>query len=245
MATGTLFEGQKSVATPVPLLFPLSCLTLLPSIQSRSLSASPSRYPVRTLESAKPITQLIRRFNEGDESVWQELVPHVYDDLRRLAHARLQHERSDHTLSTTALVNECYLRLIQNRQLAAEDRSDFIALASQTMRRLLVDYARARKRIKRGSGVTPVPLEEVEAWLSAAEADEVLSLDDALERLKTLDPRAVRVVELRYFAGLSLDETAAVLNVSSKTVQRVWVAARAWLRKEMGPESALSASGGE
>jgi RNA polymerase sigma factor (TIGR02999 family) len=197
------------------------------------------------LDTPKPITQLIRRFNDGDESVWQELIPHVYDDLRRLAHARLCHERPGHTLSTTALVNECYLRLIQNRQLDAEDRNGFIALASQTMRRLLVDYARTRKRIKRGSGITAVPLEDVEEWLTVREAGEVLSLDSALERLKTFDARAARVVELRYFASLSLEETAAVMNISSKTVQRIWVAARAWLRKEMGWEGALSVSPGE
>jgi RNA polymerase sigma factor (TIGR02999 family) len=197
------------------------------------------------VDSAKPITQLIRRFNDGDESVWEELVPHVYDDLRRLAHARLRHERPFHTLCTTALVNECYLRLIENRQLSAEDREGFIALASQTMRRLLVDYARARKRMKRGAGVAPAPLDEVENWLTIGEADEVLSIDEALDRLKTLDGRAVRVIELRYFAGLSLEETAAVMKISSKTVQRIWIAARAWLRKELGREGALSVSAAE
>lgn len=195
-----------------------------------------------SLESAQPITELIRRFNNGDETVWQELVPQVYDDLRRLAHARLQHERPGHTLSTTALVNECYLRLLQNRQLAAEDRSGFIALVSQTMRRLLVDYARARGRIKRGGGVVPMPLGEVEEWLTNREAAEVLALNEALDRLKALDPRAVRVIELRYFVCLSVDETAAVMEVSSKTVQRIWVAARAWLRKEIGEQGALSVS---
>jgi RNA polymerase sigma factor (TIGR02999 family) len=160
---------------------------------------------------------LIRRFNNGDESVWQELVPHVYDDLRRLAHARLQHERPGHTLSTTALVNECYLRLIQNRQLDAEDRNGFLALSSQTMRRLLVDYARARKRLKRGAGAAAAPLAEAEKWLTVRQAEEVLLLDDALERLKGFDAQAARVVELRYFAGLSLEETGAVMQLSSRT----------------------------
>lgn len=196
-------------------------------------------------DSAKPVTQLIRRFNDGDGSVWAELVPHVYDDLRRLAHARLRHERAGHTLSTTALVNECYLRLIQNRQLDAEDRNGFIALASQTMRRLLVDYARARKRLKRGSGVPTVPLEDVEEWLTIREGDEVLMLDNALERLETFDSRAARVVELRYFTSLSLEETADVMKLSSKTVQRIWVATRAWLRKEIGGEAPLSLSAAE
>jgi RNA polymerase sigma factor (TIGR02999 family) len=182
----------------------------------------------------KPITALLHRFNRGDRSVWQELVPYVYDDLRRLAHQRLKNEPNGHTLSTTALVNECYLRLIQNRKLAAEDRGEFIALVSQTMRRLLVDYARSRRRLKRGSDITFVPLEEAAEWLTDRETDEVISLDEALDRLSAWDVRASQVVELRYFGGLSLEETASVLKVSAKTVQRTWIAARAWLRKEIG-----------
>jgi RNA polymerase sigma factor (TIGR02999 family) len=145
----------------------------------------------------------------------------------------MRNERPGHTLSTTALVHECYLRLVQNRQLAAEDRGEFIALASQTMRRLLVDYARARRRLKRGAGALEVTLDEAVGWLTDREADEVLSLDEALEKLKEWDVRAARVVELRFFGGLSLEETADALNISAKTVQRTWMAARAWLRKEI------------
>ena len=189
----------------------------------------------------EPITELLRRFNAGDRSVWRELVPYVYDDLRQLAHQRLQNERDRHTLSTTALVNECYLRLVQNRKLAAEDRSEFMALVSQTMRRLLVDYARTRKRLKRGPDVLLVPLEEVAEWLTDREADELISLDGALDSLSTWDSRAAQVVELRFFGGLSLEETAAVLEISAKTVQRRWIAARAWLRKEIGAEQHSSA----
>lgn len=196
------------------------------------------------MDSPTPITELIRRFNKGDESVWQELTPYVYEDLRRLAHARLQNERTGHTLSTTALVNECYLKMIQNRQLTAEDRNGFFAIASQTMRRLLVDYARTRNRIKRGSGAVCVSLEAAEPWFTMHEADELLALDEALDRLKQVDPRAVRVVELRYFAGLSLEETATVLHVAPKTVQRLWFATRAWLRKEIGDPRAVSSSAG-
>ena len=184
----------------------------------------------------QPITELLRRYNAGDQGVWQELVPYVYDDLRRLAHERMRNERSGHTLSTTALVNECYLRLIENRKLCAEDRGDFMALVSQTMRRVLVDHARARKRLKRGPEVLLVPLEEATEWLTDREAEEILSLDRAIERLKTRDARAAQVVELRFFAGLSLEETAAVVEASAKTVQRTWIAARAWLRKEIGLE---------
>jgi RNA polymerase sigma-70 factor, ECF subfamily len=185
------------------------------------------------LEAEKPITELLRRYNSGDQGVWQELVPYLYGDLRRLAHQRLRNERAGHTLSTTALVNECYLRLIQNRQLSADNRSEFLALVSQTMRRLLVDHARARKRLKRGADAVEVPLDDVLEWLTDEEAEEVLSLDGALDVLKSWDARAAQVVELRFFGGLSLEETAEVLNVSAKTVQRSWTAARAWLRKEI------------
>ena len=180
------------------------------------------------------VTQLLRRYNQGDKAAAAEVIPLLYEDLRRLAHQRLRSERPGHTLSTTALVNECYLRLVQNRQLAAEDRNDFLAIASQTMRRVLVDYARGRSRQKRGGGQPQVPLEEVESFLSDREAEEVLALDSALDKLGQADARAARVVELRFFGGLSLDETAEVLEVSVKTVQRTWVAARAWLRKEIG-----------
>jgi RNA polymerase sigma factor (TIGR02999 family) len=192
------------------------------------------------MESEGAVTQLLRRCNAGDQSALEELVPILYEDLRRLARHRLRSERKEHTLSTTALVNECYMRLVQSRQLSAEDRNDFLAAASQTMRRVLVDYARTRKRLKRGGEQTLVPLEEAESWLSEREAEQVLSLDEALDRLRVLDARAARVVELRFFGGLSLNETSQVLGVSAKTVQRTWMTARAWLRKEMGPEIADS-----
>lgn len=188
------------------------------------------------LEADKPITELLQRYNDGDRDAWQELVPYVYEDLRRLAHQRMRNERPGHTLSTTAVVNECYLRLVQNRQLAAADRLEFLALASQTMRRLLVDYARSRKRVKRGSGAQQVPLEDVVEWLTEQIAEQVLSLDEALGNLGKSDMRAAQVVELRFFGGLSFEEIADVLSVSAKTVQRTWVAARAWLRKEVERE---------
>jgi RNA polymerase sigma factor (TIGR02999 family) len=198
---------------------------------------------MNTVDAGKPITELLRRYNGGDRSVWEELVPYVYDDLRRLAHQRMRHERNGHTLSTTALVNECYLRLVENRKLAAGDRGEFLALVSQTMRRLLVDHARARKRLKRGPEVLLVPLDDVSEWLTDREADEVISLDEALHNLKGWDERAARVVELRFFGGLSLEETAAVVEVSAKTVQRTWIAARAWLRKEIDWNDASPADG--
>ncbi|MBM3814681.1 MAG: sigma-70 family RNA polymerase sigma factor [Acidimicrobiia bacterium] len=179
------------------------------------------------------ITQLLRRCDNGDLSALDELVPILYTDLRRVAHQRLRIDPKSDTLGTTALVNECYLRLLKNRQLGAEDRGAFLAAASQTMRRILVDYARTRGRQKRGGNQIPVPLENAEEWLSDGEKEELLQLDMALNKLKAMDPQAVQVVELRYFAGLSLEETAEVLGVSSKTVQRIWANARAWLRKEI------------
>ncbi len=162
-----------------------------------------------------------------------EWVTRLYHELRTLAHAHLRRERTGHTLETTGLVNEAYLRLAQQPGLEGVDRARFFAIASVTMRRVLVDYARTRKRQKRGGGEVAIPLEEVEALLSEREADELLALDDALERFEAINPRGCEVVRHRFFAGLSLEETAEVLGISSKTVQREWIAARAWLRKEV------------
>ena len=176
-----------------------------------------------------------------------ELVPQLYEELRRLARAHLRRERPGHTLGTTALVHEAYVRLAGQAGLSADDRTRFFAIASNTMRRVLVDYARERRRIKRGGGAAAVPLDDVEPFLSEEEADELLALDDALDRLATLDPRAASVVQHRFFGGFTLEETASLLDVSLKTVQRDWVAASAWLRKEVAldlglPEMSTSAA---
>lgn len=162
-----------------------------------------------------------------------DLVPALYDELRRLARAQLRRERTGHTLCTTALVHEAYVRLVGQAGLSADDRTQFLIIASSTMRRVLVDYARQRKRVKRGGGATAVPLDEVEAFLSTDEAEELTALDDALERLAQLNPRAAQVVQHRFFAGFTLEETATLLAVSLKTVQRDWLVASAWLRKEV------------
>ena len=167
-----------------------------------------------------------------------ELVPSLYEELRRLARGRLRGERQNWTLSTTALVHEAYLKLRQQRKLPDEDRGQFLAAAGHTMRRFLVDYARTRRRNKRGGGVRPVPLEDVEPFLSDSEAEEVLALDEALGRLAQIDPRGAEVVGHRFFTGLTLEESAEVLGLSSKTVQRSWLTARAWLRKEIRLDSA-------
>lgn len=181
------------------------------------------------------ITRWLRRLRDGDEDALERLMPLFYDELRSVARGQLRNERAGHTLSTTDLVNEAYLRLVDQRQLHAEDRPQFFAIAATTMRRILVDYARTRKRLKRGGGQTPIPLEEAERFLSAEEAEEVLAVDEALDRLALLEPRAVQVVQCRFYSGLTLAETAEALDVSVKTVQRDWVAARAWLRKEINP----------
>lgn len=164
-------------------------------------------------------------------------VSQLYDELRVLAHSHLRHERTGHTLSTTALVNEAYLRLSTQLGLAGLNRSEFFGAASRTMRRVLVDHARGRNRQKRGSGQQTVPIEDVESFLTDEEADELLLLDEALERLRALNPRGAEVVERRFFAGLSLDEVAESLGISTRTVQRDWLAARAWLRAEIAGDS--------
>jgi RNA polymerase sigma factor (TIGR02999 family) len=169
-----------------------------------------------------------------------ELVPQLYDELRRLARAHLRRERPGHTLETTALVHEAYVRLAGQTELSPDDRTRFFAIASNTMRRVLVDYARERRRLKRGGGAAAVPLEEVEPFLSEDEAEELLALDDALGRLAELNPRAATVVQHRFFGGFTLEETAALLEVSLKTVQRDWLAASAWLRKEVALDLGLT-----
>jgi RNA polymerase sigma-70 factor (ECF subfamily) len=184
----------------------------------------------------------LTRWRAGDADALDRLVPLVYDELRQVARRQINREPAANTLSATALVHEVYLRLLQQRQIEAGDRDSFLAVAAQTMRRILVDHARSRKRLKRGGGRQAVPLDEdVEIpLLTDTEVDEVLMLETALERLAKFDERALRVVEYRIFAGLTLEETASALGASVKTVQRTWIAARAWLRKELAlPETRL------
>jgi RNA polymerase sigma-70 factor (ECF subfamily) len=185
------------------------------------------------MSSSGEVTVWLARLREGSPEALDRLVPLLYADLQRLARQRLRSERPGHTLDTAALVNEAYLRLVDQRQIVANDRSEFFAAASRTMRRVLVDYARARNRDKRGGGVAPVPLEAVEEFLSEKAAEETLALDEALQRLEAVQPRVARVVELRFFGGLTLGETAELLGISTKTVQRDGDAAMAWLRKEV------------
>lgn len=179
------------------------------------------------------VTDLLQHLRAGDDAALERLMPLLYDDLHALARRQLRDERTGHTLNATALVNEAYLKLVQQHEVRAEDRAQFLAIAATTMRRLLIDYARTKKRLKRGGGVRPVPLDDVLPFLSDHDADELLALDEALDRLETINPRGSQVVQYRFFGGLSLEETAEALCVSVKTVQRSWTAARAWLRKEV------------
>ena len=179
----------------------------------------------------KPVTDLLLAWSGGDEKARDELVGAVYAELRRRAGAYLRHERPGHTLQPTALVHEVYLRLVDQRSIRWESRSQFFGLAAQLMRRILVDHARARSAGKRGGGLMPVTFDEEVAGPGAGV--DVAALDDALLALAALDARQGRVVELRYFGGLSIEETAEVLGLSPATVKREWTMARAWLHREL------------
>ncbi len=185
------------------------------------------------------VTRELRALSHGEAGAFERLVPLLYDDLRRLARQRLRAERDGHTLDTTALVHEAYVRLAQHHHLPAEDRGAFFAAASNTMRRVLVDYARARNADKRGSGEQPLPLDSVAPFLSDRAAAETLLVDQALGRLEAAAPRAARVFEQRLFGGLTVAEIAVAMELSTKTVQRDWETAKAWLRKEVGRDLAL------
>ena len=182
------------------------------------------------------VTELLRAWGQGDAQALEHLTPLVYQELRRIAGRYMARERRDHTLQATALVNEAYLRLVDAKEVSWHDRAHFFAISSQTMRRILVDFARARRSRKRGSGAKALPLEESLAVQGQPGAD-LVALDDALNALATADPRKSRVVELRFFGGLSVEETAEVLKVSPETVKRDWKLARAWLLRELSHET--------
>lgn len=184
--------------------------------------------------AAGEVTRGLAALGRGEPQALERLVPLLYDDLRRLARQRLRHERGGHTLDTTALVHEAYLRLSRHHGLGSGDRGSFFAAASNTMRRILVDYARARTSAKRGAGHQALSLDDAELLLSERAVEETLLLDHALAELERSVPRAAKVFEQRIFGGLTLDEIAAGMDLSTKTVQRDWDAARAWLRHQVG-----------
>jgi RNA polymerase sigma factor (TIGR02999 family) len=178
-------------------------------------------------------TELLLLLSQGNRAALNELIPLVYEELRTIARHRLRHERPGHTLNTTALVHEAYLKLIDLDRVQWRSRAHFLAIAAQAMRNILVSHARGRKRLKRGGGAPHEPLDE-SVPLPDAETDRILALDAALEKLAELNPRHARVVELRFFGGMTLEETAAVLQVSHGTVKRDWSLLRRWLGRELG-----------
>lgn len=180
------------------------------------------------------LTGWIARLRDGDPEALERLLPIVYEELRVLARSQLRHEDPGHTLGATALVHEAYLRLTRRQVIEPNDRSHFFAIAAQAMRRALIDHARTRGAQKRGSGRVPLAFEDAGALLADGGSGDLLELDRALERLAEARPRAAAIVEHRFFAGLTLDETAATLGLSKKTIQRDWTFARAWLQKEIG-----------
>jgi RNA polymerase sigma factor (TIGR02999 family) len=182
--------------------------------------------------SSTEVTGLLRRWRDGDDSALDDLIPLVHLELRRLARGYMGRERRDHTLQTTALVNEAVLRLMDAREIPCEDRAHLLAIAARLMRQVLVDHARARGSRKRGGGLARVELDDAAAASLPARLD-VLALDQALDRLAALDPRKARVVELRFFGGLSATETADVLGVSADTVKRDLRFAKLWLLREL------------
>lgn len=178
------------------------------------------------------VTVLLRKWSEGDENALEQLTPLVYDELHRLAHQHMRRESAGHVLQTSALINEAYLRLVDQPRIQWESRAHFFGIAARLMRRILVDDARKRNSAKRGGSLIQVPLDEIEN-LAQQQAANVVAVDEALQRLEAIDTRQSQIVELRFFAGLSIDETAELLKVSPGTVMRDWTFARAWLKSQM------------
>jgi RNA polymerase sigma factor (TIGR02999 family) len=183
-------------------------------------------------KSPEDVTALLLKWTQGDEAALEQLMPLVYEELRRMARQYLRRERTGHTMQTTTLVHEAYLRLVDAGRVPWQDRGHFFAIAARLMRRVLVDDARKRNYQKRGAGLTRISLDE--AMVLTPERDaEVIALDEALDRLTQFAPRKCEVVELRFFAGLSIEETAAALRVSTDTVKREWRTAKLWLLHEL------------
>ena len=195
--------------------------------------------PGSDVPSPQPITHLLRSWGCGDRQALEKIVPVVYEELRRIARHNLRRQRANHTLQTTALIHEAYLRLASDKKIAIQDRDHFFGIAAQLMRWILVDYERGRRAAKRGDGVACITLNPDQlAESTAVNADvDVLALDQALARLAELDVQQSHIVELRYFGGLSIEDTSQFLGVSPATVKRDWASARAWLLRELSEGS--------
>jgi len=184
-------------------------------------------------ETPGQITQLLKQWQAGNEAALETLMPLVYNELKRLAGSYLRRERPDHTLQSAGLVNEAYLRLVDQTQINWQNKAHFFGIAAQMMRRILVDHARRHKAFKRGAGMPALALDQA-ALPAQSESMDLLGLDEALEKLEKIDPQQSKIVELRFFAGLSIEDAANVLGISPATVKRDWAAARAWLYREVG-----------
>jgi RNA polymerase sigma-70 factor, ECF subfamily len=189
--------------------------------------------PLSPLEN---VTGLLLDWSNGDQTAYERLVPLVYAELHRLAHHYMSRERGDHTLQTTALVNEAYVRLVDQKRTHWQNRAQFFGICAELMRRILVDYARQQQYQKRGGGAHRVTLDET-AQISEEKTADLVALDEALNRLAEFDPRKARVVELRFFGGLNVEETAEVMGIHANTVIRDWSAARSWLYKAVTSEA--------
>ncbi len=185
-----------------------------------------------TAPSASEVSQLLISWGQGDESALDKLLPLVYDELRKIAHYQMAREKPGHTLQTTALINEVYLRLIGAVGVSWQDRAHFLALSATLMRRVLVDHARGRGRVKRGGAMTKISLDDSLAVPVGQDAD-IIALDDALSSLAAVDARKAKTVELRFFGGYSVEETAKILNVSVSTVMNDWKFAKVWLLRSL------------
>jgi RNA polymerase sigma factor (TIGR02999 family) len=185
------------------------------------------------VSTSSELTSLLQAWSSGDKQALEQLAPRVQAELHRIAARYMAGERSDHSLQATALINEAYIRLIDWKGVRWQNRAHFFAMAAQLMRRILVDFARTRNQVKRGNGIPAAPLEE--GWGAHAEkSKDLVLLDEALTKLAQLDPRKAQLIELRFFGGLSVPETALVLEVSERTVLREWTLAKAWLFREIG-----------
>jgi len=187
------------------------------------------------------VTLLLKELSDGNQDAMAQLVPVVYHELRRLAAYYLRRERGDHTLQATALVHEAYLRMVDQRHVDWKNRNHFFGVSAQLMRRILLMHAREHRAAKRGGGAQKISLDET-AIFSPSQAEELVWLDELLTRLADLDPQQVRVVELRFFAGLSVEETAELMKISTATVKRDWAMAKAWLAREMGKRQSNAAA---
>ena len=184
------------------------------------------------LKSNSELTQLLIKYGEGDKNALSQLLPQIYNELRKISSRYLHDEYRNHTLQTTELVHEAYIKLMGNQKLSWQNKAHFFGIAAQSMRQILVDYARKKKSLKRGEGKANISLDEA-FEITEDNDDKILALDEALKRLESVEERSSKIVELRYFSGLTFEETAEVLNISESTAKRDWNFAKAWLYREM------------